>query len=145
MKKRISHIILYILSLQILLASIGISLYTRHCSMPDMEDEISLFAQPTKCCEKDHENHRKPCSKPQKKPVNPCCEFSSAYLNVNFERVEVNNTFKASSKVLVLHTNSLQSSYISNYLSFVPEKIPIDFSPPPSGKQILILHQIWRV
>ncbi|MDX2305530.1 MAG: hypothetical protein NW226_22145 [Microscillaceae bacterium] len=152
MKKLLQHIGIYALTINILLASIGVPLHTRSCEMPDMEDVSRLFSPPEMCfadLKKDHGKETNPCKKttdPSHQPIDPCCDFSSVLLNVDFLSLELESqTLKTSPVCLIATLPSFESYHLLKFYSTELLIICANSPPPLSGRNIILRKQSFLI
>ncbi len=143
MKSIYQHSLLYLLSFQILIASVGIPLHKRSCAMLEMDDQVALFSPPPTCCEEmwpeyAQDQHH---TKDKAPPVDPCCDFSADFFKVDFKVViQPDLDQQVSFFGLLPFVPSYEHSFLAAYLE---KEIHLytDSSPPNTGRQIILLKQ----
>ena len=152
LNKKYLNIIIYALSVNILLASIGLPLHKRSCEMPGMKDVFKLFTPPSKCFEDfSKTSHKKAnhCAHQHSKksePIDPCCDFSVDLLAVEYVSLELSDKFTALDMEWITDQTPIWDTFIS--CKYILEKQIIlfsDSSPPFSGKQIITLKQSFLI
>ncbi|NJO03117.1 MAG: hypothetical protein HC880_16850 [Bacteroidia bacterium] len=146
MQSIIQNMFIYSLVLQVLIASVGVPLHKRHCSMPNMEDVYAWFTQPDCCYEKKActRHSDKSChltTKVDHQPIDPCCTFLSNFLYLGFETsVEAPYSPELSPDV-ALTTHSFYEIPLFWQPKLLPATFWPDDLPPPSGRDILVRKQ----
>lgn len=136
MPQKIKNITLYLLTLSILLASVGMPLHIRICAMPDMGMEKRIFVQPKSCC--DHSETEKTHCEAEETPLNPCCSFDKDYLKLDFNFKNYTNEIPDFAKAFYLIETIDFQFFIIDILSTQLASFYTDTSPPKSGRQILL-------
>ena len=119
--------------------------------MPDMKETFSLFTPPKTCNEelsREKHTHKKDCCQIPKKesqPINPCCDFSSDLLGVDFVSLDLNEKvfdFDWTQGTLLQTTSFLFAlPYSKKQLILYSDSSP----PPKPGKYIITLKQSFLI
>ncbi|NJL13967.1 MAG: hypothetical protein HC913_13820 [Microscillaceae bacterium] len=145
MKSLIQHIASYGLAAHLLLLSIGLPIHKRTCQMPEMADVYQLFSPPTTCCGKEAPPDFSHACAPEKAPftpLEPCCDFSLTYWQIDLE-TSLPGDLQMETSAWML---ALPQAFLLPPLgtSFVPEALIFSLAedpPPLSGRDLLCYGQ----
>ncbi|GAB4397937.1 MAG: hypothetical protein OHK0053_15470 [Microscillaceae bacterium] len=147
MKSLFQHIASYGLAAHLLILSIGLPVHKRSCQMPEMGNVYQLFSPPTTCCGKEAPRDFSHDCAPEKAPftpLDPCCDFSLTYWQIDLEtslpsdlQIEVSASTLALPRFFLLPP--LGASFEPEDLIFSLAEDP----PPLSGRDRLCFGQTF--
>ena len=141
----LKKILAYILIFNILIASVGVSLYHHSCTMSGEVHTSFYLPKATECCEMDkkeyhHQQEADGCCEEEEKKED-CCHHHSYFVKADLEGNSISHfSFQ------FLNVFSLPTFYDTNLLVYLPsiEDTPLfftDSSPPSAGRLLVIQNQ----